>query len=177
MMLSQGEAGTLTLKETDVDLPALLRSVVDTQAGAAAKAGLSLECATPTGLPLLKADRIKLRQMLFNLIDNAIKFTPPGGLVSVTAALSRGAIAISVHDTGIGMRSEQIPLALAPFGRLAAPLTDPTAGAGLGLPICLRLAELHGAALIIDSAIGGGTTCTLAFPAARTLRQPHFAAA
>lgn len=177
LLLSQGEAGTLVVNDATLEVAAMLRAAVEVQADAAAKAGLKLGCAAEPHLPLLRADRNKLRQILFNLIDNAIKFTPPGGVVSVTAGLVDGAIAIAVHDTGIGMRADLIPQALKPFGRLAAPLSDNTAGAGLGLPICLRLAEMHDAALDIQSDVGQGTVCTIAFPPQRSVASAQTAAA
>ncbi len=180
LLLSQGECGTLILKESDVDVAALLRALADQRTGAATTAGLSLDAAIAGSLPLLHADKIKLHQMLLHLVNNAIKFTPPGGRVTVTAALRAGGVLIAVRDTGIGMNADQIAQALQPFGRAATPLSDNTAGAGLGLPICRRLAELHGARLTIDSIPGEGTLCTVTFPAARTLAariEPEIATA
>ena len=131
LLLSQGESGALKLKEADVDVLALVRSLVDQKQGAANRAGLTLDVAIDCGLPQLHADKLKLRQMLLNLLDNAIKFTPPGGRVSMTAVLRDGAIVLTVGDTGIGMSADDIPRALQPFGRLATSLTNNTDGAGL----------------------------------------------
>ena len=177
LLLSQGEAGTLVLKEGCIDVAAMIRGLVDLKASTAGKAGLELQAYISPGLPMLKGDIAKVRLMLLNLIDNAIKFTPHGGEVSVTATMKDGRLVLTVRDTGIGMTTEQIPLALQPFGRAATPLSDNTAGAGLGLPICRRLAELHGATLDIGSAPGEGTRCTLAFPSARTDADESAAAA
>lgn len=177
LLLSQGEAGTLTLQESHIDVAATVRMLIDLKSAAAAKAGLALKAEIASGLPLLQCDRGKLRQMLLNLADNAIKFTPAGGTVRVAAAVREGAVEFTVSDTGIGMTAEQILLALEPFGRAATPLSNNTAGAGLGLPICRRLAELHGARLTLHSTPGEGTVCTLSFPAARTVTAASAAAA
>lgn len=177
LTLSQGEAGTLVLKEESVDLAAMIRGVIDQTAANAGHAGIALQAYISPHLPMLKADTAKLRQMLLNLVDNAIKFTPTGGDVSITAKVSGGTIVVEVRDSGIGMSPDQIPRAMEPFGRAAAALTDNTAGAGLGLPICKRLAELHGARFSIQSERHRGTICTLAFPAERTLPETDAAAA
>jgi len=177
LLLSQSESGTLTLKESEFDVVAVLHSVADAQVVAAAKAGLVLECGATAGLPFLKADRAKLRQILVNLVDNAVKFTSSGGIVRLTAETRSGGVLFAVNDTGIGISPDQISKALEPFGRIAAPVIDTTPGAGLGLPIAKRLAELHGAVLEIKSAVGEGTTCTIAFPASRSIAAPAAAIA
>ncbi|GAA0567451.1 sensor histidine kinase [Rhizomicrobium electricum] len=177
LLLSQGESGTLSLKETEIDAGEVIRSLIDLKAATAGRAGLELQAYIASDLPLLKADTAKLRQMLLNLIDNAIKFTPSGGEVSVTAAVRDGSIVLKVSDTGIGMDREQVAIALEPFGRIANALTNNTAGAGLGLPICKRLAELHEAALAIETAPGRGTSVTITFPPVRTVSRSAAAAA
>jgi len=171
LLLSQGEAGKLKLDEDDVDLAAVAGSCLGILGPAAEKAGLTLKIVAASGSSWLRADETKVRQMIFNLVGNAIKFTRPGGRVSIeTGRSAGGGIDLVVRDTGIGMKSEDIPLALQPFGRLANPLNHQAEGTGLGLPICQRLAELHGATLSIDSRCDRGTTCTIAFPTSRTLR-------
>jgi signal transduction histidine kinase len=177
LLLSQGESGTLSLKEAEIDAGEIIRSLIDLKAATAGRAGLELQAYIASDLPLLKADTAKLRQMLFNLIDNAIKFTPAGGEIGVTAAVRDGGIVLKVSDTGIGMDREQVAIALEPFGRIANTLNNNTAGVGLGLPICKRLAELHGATLAIETAPGKGTSCTIAFPAVRTVARSNAAAA
>lgn len=170
LLLSEGEAGVLELNESNVDVTALLRALIETKKAGAMKAGLSLAARIDSDLPNLKADRIKLYKMLANLIDNSVKFTPPGGHIFITAETrAAGTVHLAVSDTGIGMRREDIALALQPFGRVAAPDIHKTAGAGLGLPICRRLAELHGATLAVQSKLEEGTTCTIAFPAGRSI--------
>jgi two-component system cell cycle sensor histidine kinase PleC len=168
--LSQGEAGKLELNESAVDLAAVVSKCVEDMTPATRKEELTLKGIVPPRLPLIRADDAKIRQMLFYLVDNAIKFTPSQGAVSIEASpAADGGIDLAVRDTGIGMKEEDIPLALQPFGRIACPLKHQHEGMGLGLPICKRLAELHGAQLVISSEPGKGTACKISFPASRCI--------
>jgi signal transduction histidine kinase len=173
LQLSQGEAGKLVLNESAVNLAAAVGNCVDDMTPAAHEEELTLKGIVPPDLPLIRADDAKVRQMLAYLVDNAIKFTPPHGKVSIEAsAAANGGIDLVVRDTGIGMKAEDIPLALQPFGRIASPLKHATEGTGLGLPICKRLAELHGAELVIESEPGKGTACRISFPTSRRIGSP-----
>lgn len=167
--LSRGESGGFELHETTIDVGQLVQDLVRLLSPEAKKAALSLGHEIAPHLPRLRGDETKVRQMLLNLLDNAIKFTPPGGKICVTAGHTTGhEIYLSVRDSGIGMEPEDIPVALRPLGRLATSLVRSTDGAGLGLPICKRLAELHGATLMVDSKPQVGTTCTIQFPPERS---------
>lgn len=180
LQLSQGESGTLTLVEGDVDLPATVLSCIELMGPEAHKGEVELKTEFAADLPLLRADETKLRQIVINLVHNAIKFTPPNGRITVAANLvQEGGVVLSVRDTGIGIRPEDIPLAMQPFGRIASPLKHENAGMGIGLPLCKRLAELHGATFAIASQPGEGTVCTVAFPATRciTVEPPASAVA
>jgi two-component system cell cycle sensor histidine kinase PleC len=171
LLLSQGEAGKLKLDEDHVDLAVVARSCLQILRPAAERGGLRLKILVAPASSCLRADETKMRQIILNLVSNAIKFTRPGGEVSIEIGRSaNGGIDLVVRDTGIGMKREDIPLALQPFGRLANPLNHETEGTGLGLPICQRLAELHGATLSIESECGLGTSCTISFPASRRLQ-------
>jgi signal transduction histidine kinase len=170
LQLSQGEAGKLELNESAVDLAAAVAKCIDDMTPAAHEEELTLKSIVSPQLPLIRADDAKVRQMLFYLVDNAIKFTPPRGAVSIEASPGEdGGIELVVRDTGIGMKADDVPLALQPFGRIASPLKHATEGIGLGLPICKRLAELHGAELVISSEPGKGTACKISFPASRRI--------
>jgi len=170
LQLSQGEAGKLELNESSVDLAAVVGKCVDDMAPSAHREELTLKGIVAPNLPRVRADDAKIRQMLFYLVDNAIKFTPSHGAVSIEVFPAMdGGIDLVVRDTGIGMKAEDIPLALQPFGRIASPLKHATEGMGLGLPICKRMAELHGAQLVISSEPGKGTVCTISFPASRCI--------
>ena len=124
------------------------------------------------GLPAIRVDPGRLRQALANLLANALKFTPEGGAVSVCVRLENtGGVSLAVIDTGIGMAPEKIAAALQHFHQLDGTLARRFEGAGLGLSIAKALVELHGGTLAVDSAVGRGTTVTIALPPARTLRD------
>ncbi|HEY0281485.1 MAG TPA: PAS domain-containing sensor histidine kinase [Rhizomicrobium sp.] len=123
-------------------------------------------------LPAIHADPGRLRQVLVNLLTNALKFTPEGGAVSVRAWLEKaGGVSIAVIDGGIGMAPEKIAAALEPFRQLDGSLARRFEGAGLGLSIAKALVELHGGRLSVKSSVGRGTAVTVAMPAARTRRR------
>jgi two-component system cell cycle sensor histidine kinase PleC len=112
-----------------------------------------------------------MRQIVLNLLSNSVKFTPAGGLITIETGLSEdGGLQIAVRDNGIGMAADDIVKALEPFGQVSDVLTRETGGTGLGLPLTVKLVELHGGKLSIESAPGNGTTVTLTFPADRTVR-------
>jgi signal transduction histidine kinase len=116
-------------------------------------------------VPSLLVDPRRLAQALGNLLSNALKFTPEMGTVSLRAHLSSdGGVALIVADTGIGMAPETLTAALEPFQQLDDTLSRRFEGAGLGLSIAKALAELHGGALHIQSAVGEGTRVTIGLP-------------
>jgi PAS domain S-box-containing protein len=122
----------------------------------------------PADMPSLHVDPRRLAQALGNLLANALKFTPENGEVRLIARLQPdGSVHLMVQDTGIGMAKETIAAALEPFRQLDGSLARRFEGAGLGLSISKALAELHGGALSLTSAIGEGTTVTIMLPAAR----------
>ncbi|TDH61039.1 HAMP domain-containing histidine kinase [Dankookia rubra] len=113
-------------------------------------------------------DPVRFRQVLHNLLGNAVKFSLPGQLVEVTAERAEdGTAAVTVRDTGVGMRPEDIPRALEPFQQLDPSAVRAFGGAGLGLPIAKRLLEAHGGELTIESMPGKGTTVVARLPAER----------
>jgi signal transduction histidine kinase len=169
--LSRSESGTLEMKESPVEVDILLASCIDIMKREAESASLTLNRHFAGGLPLLRADKTKVRQMVLSLLSNAIKFTAPGGEVSLSAFAAPGGLAVTVQDTGIGMTSEDVVVAMQPFGRIASHLNDAKPGMGLGLPMVKRLAEMHGAEFTIVSEPDRGTTCTLWFPAERCIGE------
>jgi len=135
--------------------------------------GVAVESKVAAGLAPLWADETRLKQILVNLLDNAIKFTPKGGRVTVEAGPGAdGGIVFTVADTGVGMAPDDIPRALAAFGQVDNSLSRQHQGVGLGLPLVKKLTELHGGRFDIRSRPGHGTTITIAFPAARTVTAP-----
>jgi signal transduction histidine kinase len=117
---------------------------------------------------VLHGDERLVKQTLINLLSNAVKFTQNGGTVRLQAtAAAGGGLTVSVTDTGIGMREEDIPRALAPFGQVDSSLAREYEGTGLGLPLAKSFVELHGGSLEIESRPGIGTTVIVRFPAER----------
>ena len=131
------------------------------------KARVTLITELAPDIPHLKADRRRVRQILLNLLSNALKFTHAGGTVTVRAHLSAEGLVIQVADTGIGMRREDFSKALEPFGQVDSSLARKYEGTGLGLPLTRRMVELHGGRLTLESVLGQGTTVTVILPAWR----------
>jgi signal transduction histidine kinase len=120
-------------------------------------------------LPELTADPRRVRQIVLNLLANAVKFTPPEGEVRVATFRTDTGIALAVSDTGIGIAPSDIPKALERFGQVDNRLARKYDGTGLGLPLSKRLAELHGGTLELESEVGRGTTVRVTFPEHRLL--------
>jgi signal transduction histidine kinase len=167
--LSKLEAGTLSLAEELVDLATLIADCCNFVRLQAQQQGVTLHLDLPPDLPSLAADELRVKQILLNLLANAVKFTPSGGEVRVTASVRpNGELAIAVADTGIGMRPDDVAVALQPFQQLEGSLSRRYAGAGLGLPLAKTLVERHGGTLAVRTAPGRGTAIEVVMPAART---------
>jgi two-component system, cell cycle sensor histidine kinase PleC len=166
--LAKAEANRMELVEQRIDVRSVVAACRRLIAEQAERELILLEVEVPAILPVLNADERKFRQMLLNLMSNAVKFTPAGGRVRVSVEVRAcGDLAVAVADTGIGMSPEEQVKALEPFGQVDNRLSRRHKGTGLGLPLTRRLIELHGGALEIVSAEGAGTTVTLVFPVVR----------
>jgi len=176
--LSKIEADKFDLSEGEVSLAEAMHDAARYVEQRARSEEVVFEMAPPPDIELF-ADAKALRQMLLNLLTNAVKFTPPGGKVTLRAAIEPDRrLAIVVTDTGPGMRRADIPKAMEAFGQVAGDKTRYThEGTGLGLPITAALIRLHGGTLVIDSQIGRGTSATLRFPHERILDAAQVAAA
>jgi len=170
------EEGKMVLFEEEVDLDEQIYLAFRFIAFRARQSGVEVEMRVPEDLPRLHADRRAIRHILFNLLGNAIKFTPSGGRVSVVARRLADGLELAVIDTGIGMSPEHLAIALTPFGQVANEFTRTHDGTGLGLPLVKSLAELHGATLRIESDLGVGTTVRVIFPAGRIVETQGAAA-
>ena len=115
-------------------------------------------------LPPVLGDHKRLFQALVNLVANAIKFTPEGGRVTISAERRDDTVTLKVRDTGIGMAPEDIPKAMVPFGQIDSGLARRYEGTGLGLPLAKHFVELHGGIFMLDSTPGGGTEATIILP-------------
>lgn len=170
--VAKSEAGKLDLKEQHVDIAEEVRLTTRLFGEQAAEANVHLVLKLPDTLPLLWADQRKIRQILLNLVSNAIKFTPPDGSVTVSAKVNRsGAMSLEVKDTGIGIEEQDIAAALAPFGQVESSLSRRYEGTGLGLPLTQALVERHGGKLRLQSRPGKGTRVTARFPRERVQAQ------
>jgi signal transduction histidine kinase/HAMP domain-containing protein len=170
--LSKIEVGRLELQEENVDITDVVATCNRIIMGRAKEADLNVSIDVPNDIPPVRADERRLKQIVLNLLSNAVKFTPAGGKIVVAArALVNGDVTISVCDTGIGMRPEDVKLALEPFRQIDGALNRRYEGTGLGLPLVQRLVQLHGGSLAIQTAPGSGTTITLRLPADRCIRE------
>ncbi|MBV9860098.1 MAG: response regulator [Alphaproteobacteria bacterium] len=177
--LSKAEAGKLELFEDVFDLRETVRSVSQLTGPKVQEAGLSSATRLPDDLPLLRADERKTKQVLLNLITNAVKFTPEGGRVEITGRLDGAAgLAVTVADTGIGIPPEHLTRVLEPFEQVDSSLSRQHQGTGLGLPLVKAIMELHGGSLKLESEVGVGTRVTVTFPPDRLMgeRLPRSAA-
>jgi two-component system, cell cycle sensor histidine kinase PleC len=163
--ISKMQSGKYTLDAREVGLDEVLQVSLASFKPAAIDVQVRLESRIDPALPTVRGDPAKLRKVFGNLISNAIRFTPPGGTVSVEArAMEHGGAAVCVRDTGLGMSSEEIAVALSPFAQVDASRSRWREGAGLGLPIAKALVQLHGGRLDIRSARSLGTEVTVTLP-------------
>lgn len=164
---SKAEAGRLELREEPVDLGEVVADCLRLVEPGAREADIAVTADLPDGAPAMLGDARRLKQIVLNLLSNALKFTPAGGSVHVALAFGPEGATLSVADTGIGMAPQQIPVALEPFGQVDSSFSRRHEGTGLGLPLCQRFAEAHGGHISIHSVLGEGTRVTLHLPAAR----------
>ncbi len=176
--LSRLDAGQSDLIDEDLDVEEVAETVLTMVAGQAKAANIEASRTIEPNLPFLRADRRRVKQVLINLLANAVKFTPSGGKVRLSAALARdGGLTLSVADTGIGIAKQDIPKALERFGQVDSKLSRRYEGAGLGLPLAKQLMELHGGALVLESELNVGTTVSVTFPRERLIRRAKGVAA
>ncbi len=163
------EAKRLELHPEPLSVAQLVRDTEVLVAPLLNEKGLRWEIDVPEALPLIQADAVRIRQVLLNLVSNAIKFTPRGGLVSIKAWLEKGTgrkapqVAISVADTGCGISPEHVKRV---FERFRQVRDREARGTGLGLPIAKQLVELHGGRIALSSAVDQGSTFTFTVPLA-----------
>ncbi|MEE8534485.1 MAG: HAMP domain-containing sensor histidine kinase, partial [Kiloniellales bacterium] len=170
--LSKVESGVEELYEEDIEVAEIVRSVLRLVKQRADAGRVGLEVEMNDDIPLLHADARKVKQTLVNLLTNAIKFTDPGGEVTLKAwCRDDSGFVFQVVDTGIGIKPEDIPKALSQFGQIDGDLNRKYDGTGLGLPLTKSLVELHGGSLDLQSQVGVGTVVTVRFPAARIVRS------
>jgi PAS domain S-box-containing protein len=173
--VSKLEAGKLDISEETIDVAKAVRDLMHLVEERARATEIIIETAIASDLPPLRADGRKLKQILLNLVTNAVKFSNPGGVVTIEGRLSEGAVQLSVTDHGIGMDEAEIETAITRFGQVASAWARKHAGTGLGLPLAIGLVELHGGTLAIESRKGLGTTVTVTFPEERSVASAALA--
>ncbi|MGH6890436.1 MAG: MHYT domain-containing protein [Rhizomicrobium sp.] len=171
------DSGQVDLDETNFAVLDLVDGAVRMILPHAAKAQVRLDYRVAPGLPELVADRRRLRQVLINLVSNAIKFTPAGGHILVMAEPDESGLRITVQDNGIGIAAQDIPKAFERFGQVDGSFARKYDGVGLGLPLARDLVELHGGRLTLESVPGAGTMATIILPESRLARIPASEAA
>ena len=163
--LSKIEAGNVQLDCGYVGLPSVVKRCAELFRNDAREKDISVDFKEAAELETLFADERSLRQILFNIMSNAIKFTPPGGEISIGARhCEEGWDEITVRDTGEGIPKKEIARLFRPFERIAKDYACAHGGAGLGLSIVEKLMGLHGGTVNIESEVGKGTTVILRFP-------------
>lgn len=164
--LAKVEAGRLELEPSVVDVQDCCAAVVRMLHETAAQHDVRLYYTPSPAVTALTADARRLKQMLINLLGNAVKFTPPGGVVrlEVCGDADRGTVSFIVSDTGIGIAAEDQTRLFMPFTQLANGATGQFAGTGLGLSLVKRMAKLHGGTVAVESALGVGSRFTVTLP-------------
>ena len=165
--MSKIEAGRTQLDEEVFDVSQMVSAVTRMMASRAFSAGLKIVEDIAPDLPPLYADPRLVRQILINLVGNAVKYSNEGGSITIRAYKTKyDTLHIVVQDEGIGIPKDRISEALEPFGQVSRP-ADSRGGTGLGLPLAKAMTELHGGSLSLDSEYGKGTTVTVEFPEER----------
>jgi PAS domain S-box-containing protein len=162
--LANIESGTLEVIPETVDLARLLGEVLDVLHNLASRRNIELELDAATDLGNATVDPAKLKQILYNYLSNALKFTPDGGRVTIRAALVGDIVRIEVEDTGIGIASDDLRHLFVAFRQLDASATKRYQGTGVGLALCKRLAEAHGGTVGVRSVPGAGSTFWVELP-------------
>ncbi len=162
--VTRAESGHLPVTLETLSLPPLLEGVERMMRPTAEAGHLSLALIPPGPLPRLRADEQRLRQVLLNLITNAVKFTPAGGRITITARTDPDGLELEVRDTGIGIAASDLSRVFEPFTQIDSQLSRRYPGAGLGLYLCRVLTEAQGGTLTLDSTEGQGTRAVLRFP-------------
>jgi signal transduction histidine kinase len=168
--LARGEVGMLHLNPEPVDSGQLLRSIVDSVKPLARKSGHSLNAELPSSLPVIQADEDRLRQVVLNLLNNAFKFTPAGGSITVRASRNGEDLIVEVQDTGRGISKKEQERLFEPYQQVEGE-RNRLSGLGLGLSLSKKLVELHGGQVWVQSEKGRGSTFGFSIPLEAKVKQ------
>ena len=169
--LAKIEAGKMDLHPEEMPVMAALQEITAILDPMARQQGLQLRTVGAVDAGVIKADRSKFKQVLYNLLSNAVKFTPAPGTITVSVKDSPEQLTVSVEDTGIGMKPEDLPKLFREFEQIDGSYTRRYQGTGLGLALCRRFVEMHGGRIWAESQFGKGSIFTFTIP-----REPRPAA-
>jgi two-component system cell cycle sensor histidine kinase PleC len=162
--VSKLSAGSMTLQLEEADLGSVIRDAARLVRDDISRRGHELQFDLPETPVSMRCDKLKLKQILINILSNAAKFTPEHGKIRIALTTTDEDVTVAVEDNGVGMSPSDIPRALARFSQLHPSGVKESVGTGLGLPLAKLLVELHGGRLSIESALGKGTTVRVTLP-------------
>jgi signal transduction histidine kinase len=168
--LAKGEVGMLRLNPEPMDTGQLLQRIVDEETPVAIRNGQTLTAKLPDTLPVIVADEERFRQVVLNLVNNAVKFTHPGGKITLKARVERDNLVVEVQDTGVGISADEQKLLFEPYRSLESD-RERLSGLGLGLSLSKKLVELHGGRIWVKSEKGKGSTFGFSIPLAETRQK------
>ena len=171
LVLARSDAGFEPLHFEDVNIADLLGELSQDVEALAQEKGLRLSLGPMDGLTV-RGDRVRLRQMFLNILDNALRYTPAGGTITGSIVRKDDQAVASIRDTGAGIAEEHLPFIFDRFYRADKVRTDGEGGTGLGLSIAASIAKMHGGAIEVESEVGGGTTFRILLPLAGAATAP-----
>jgi len=163
--VSKIQAGQLEVETEPMDIKPLIASCILIIQAKAKEKDITIETGIAANMPMIMGDPLRIKQILINLVGNAVKFTPKKGRIRIEAgAAQQGYAVVAVTDTGEGMTASEVETAMRPFGQVETGFNKRHEGTGLGLPIAYALVRMHGGDLRIDSQKGAGTRVTVILP-------------
>ncbi|UCC60139.1 MAG: PAS domain S-box protein [Dehalococcoidia bacterium] len=161
--LARGEVGMLQVKPAKIDALELLKEVIEDVSSIPASRGQSLKCKLPTSLPPVYCDKVRVQQIVTNLLNNAFKFTPDGEAITLSAGHDGGYLVVEINDRGPGITKREQKRLFNPYYRIDSD-RERMSGLGLGLALCKNLVELHGGRIWVHSRLGQGSTFGFSLP-------------
>ncbi len=171
LVLARSDAGFEPLNFQEVNIAALLGELSQDVEALAQEKGLQLSFGPMDGI-LVRGDRVRLRQLFLNILDNALRYTPAGGTITGSVVRKDDLAVTSIGDTGTGIAAEHLPFIFDRFYRADKVRTDGEGGTGLGLSIATSIAKIHGGTIEVESEVGAGTTFRILLPLAGPPASP-----